>query len=145
MMLGCTLSVVRFAVAILALAVSGCTFPNDMNRKFPDFAVTEQMDVFALDVIPERKICSIEGSNNSKEFIAVLSKRYPHSWHRPARVSLAPSYRIVAGTTEILILKLGIAVSTKTGSRKEMLVHDLRPGEAEEIMRAACKNAKSTE
>jgi hypothetical protein len=117
-----------------------------MNGKFPVFPAAARMDVFALDSIPERKLCSIEGSKNTEEFIAVLSRRYPERWHRPAPVSLAPSYRILVGTTEILILKLGIAIATTTGGGgKEVFVHDLRPGEAEELVRTACESTANTE
>lgn len=146
MIMSRTLYIFKVIVAIFAFSASGCTFPRDINGKFPVFPAAARMDVFALDAIPERKLCSIEGQKNIEEFIAILSGRYPESWHRPAPVSFAPSYRILVGTTEILVLKLGIAIAATTGgSGTEVFVHDLKPGEAEELVRAACKSTKNTE
>jgi hypothetical protein len=117
-----------------------------MDGKFPSVPLASQIDVFALDAIPERRLCSIEGQKNAEEFISALSQRYPDRWHEPKPVSLAPSYRILIGPTEILVLKLGIAISTNaTGSGKEIVVHHLKLGEAEDIVRAACKSAEDAE
>ena len=132
----------RLIAAILALLTSSCTFSKDMSGKFPVFPDAEYIDVFKLDAIPEQKLCTIEGTKNSKEFIASLAKRYPENWREPSPVTLAPSHRMVAGATEILILKQGIAVLVARGGNKKVLVHDFSRGEAEELVRMACKDAR---
>ena len=146
MIISRTVCLASVVAATFAFSVSGCTFARDMNGKFPVLPSAAQIDVFALDAIPEQKLCSIEGKKNAEEFIAGLSRRYPERWHKPKPVSLAPSYRILIGPTEILVLKVGIAISTSTtGSGKEIVVHDLKLGEAEDIVRAACKSTENSE
>ncbi len=128
-------------VAVIALIASGCTFSKDMSGKFPTFPVVAPIDVFKLDAIPEQKLCAISGSKNSREFIDMLSKRYPDGWRKSPHVSLAASYRMKTGATEILILKQGLAISTtKGGNEKSVVVHDLDLNEAEALVRMACED-----
>lgn len=133
---------IKVAAAFLVLMTTGCTSSKDMNGKFPIFPVVAPINIFKLDLIPEQRLCTIEGLKNSKEFITMFSERYPEGWHKASYVSLAPSYRIVTGTTEILILKEGIAILTTGGeNKKRVSVHDFSLGEAETLVSIACESA----
>lgn len=126
--------------AVFLVLVAGCAFSRDMNAKFPVFPMAAKVDVFLLKATPEQKLCSIESPVEVKEFITYISSRYPDNWRRPSGVSLAPSYRVLIGTTEILILKSGMAISIATaGGERRVLVHSLNPGEAEDLILAVCK------
>jgi hypothetical protein len=106
----CIVHASKVVAAIIVLLTSSCTFSKSMSGQFPVFPGAAYIDVFKLDAIPEQKLCTIEGSKNSQGFIASLAKRYPENWRRPSHVAFAPSYRMMAGATEILILKQGIVI-----------------------------------
>jgi hypothetical protein len=69
-----------------------------------------------------------------------MRERFPDGWKSPSRyVSFAPAYRIVLGTTEILVLKHGFVVSfdAPNGGRT-LAARELPVGEAESLARTIC-------
>lgn len=140
---GCIIIVSKALIAVIAFTTSGCTLSKEMNGKFPLFPVVAPIDVFKLGTIPAQKICTISESKSSKEFVVMLSKRYPEGWRKSSHVSLAPSYRILTGTTEILVLKQGIAISVAKGEKERyVVVHGSNEDEAEALVSIACEVAR---
>lgn len=123
------------------LLTCGCTSPSNLSDRFPVFAVVSPIDVYKLNSIPEKKLCTMSDPEVSKVFIAMLLDKYSKGWRKAPHVSLAPSYRIVSGNTEILLLKRGIVISTTNSENKEIvMVHDLHEGEVEVLVNAACES-----
>ncbi|WP_414494778.1 hypothetical protein [Stenotrophomonas maltophilia] len=134
-------AIVYMLMAVGAIAIaSGCTSSTESNEKFPEFPVAESIKVYRLDSMPAKCICATADSGKSRELISMLSRQYPAGWRSAKKVSLAPLYRIVAGDTEILVLRHGLAISMAgTSYRKpSVVVRELKTGEADSIPGIAC-------
>ena len=130
-----------FAASLVIPMLSACKETGEgMQDRFPVFPIVTPITVFKLDVVPAQKLCAIEESKRAVEFVSALSSRYPNEWRAATPfVSLAPSHRVVIGTTELLLLKTGIAISVSDEQKRvHVVVHQLGHGEADELLKLAC-------
>lgn len=130
-------------VAAFLLAMVGCGSARERKEEFPVFPAVAPVNVSSLSGTPEQKLCVLDTDDAAKRLVKDMSERLPHGWTSPSRfVSFAPSYRIALGTTEILLLKGGVIISsTAAHGERTVSAHELASGEAESIVRTICGKA----
>lgn len=124
--------------AALGLLLIGCGLGISEEMKFPPIEVVAPMQIAKVDVFPEQSICVIERASVIEQLIAHWAHDYDRGWKR-SYVSLAPTYRISVGSTEILVLRRGLAVVVETIDGKRVTYgRELPEGIAERIVHEAC-------
>lgn len=96
------------------------------------------MRIEKVDVFPAISVCVIERTSDVARLLAQWAQNYDKGWKR-SYISLAPSYRISVGKTEILVLRRGLAVAIRTFAGEGVAYSfELPEGDAERIVREAC-------
>ncbi len=130
------------AVIILSVFYSGYGCALAIDMKFPEMALSAPMVVSRVDVFPEEKICDVSDPKNVEKFVSYLSGTYPDGWRR-TYVSLATTYRITIGKTEILLLRKGMAIVVHVADDKYVTYgRSYMEGTAENIVRSICPGTR---
>ena len=97
-----------------------------------------------IDGAASRRLCLLEGEQQARSAIQALARQYPHGWRTASRfVDFAPTHIATTGDSRILLLKNGLVIEAHSGAnRTQRVVHSLRDGDAELIVRAICSVAK---
>jgi hypothetical protein len=125
-------------VAICAVT-SVCASCKHEQVAFPIISAASPLEVFNLQTIPPKKICATDSADRATVFFEALKSRYPDGWHTPKKfVSIAESYRILAGETMLTMTEHSLFVHFMMDGKKTILGRTIESGEAHVVISMAC-------
>lgn len=76
--------------------------------------------------------------DESIAFIGELKRIHPSGWRVASRVTFAPKYKVVLGSTEILLLERGVVMITYVDGKRKALFQQGSIDEIEQVVRRGC-------
>lgn len=125
-------------VLMISVCASGCAIGENSESAFPEVRPDGLLRVVGETAQTKGFKCSASSMDESIAFIGELKRIHPSGWRVASRVTFAPKYKVVLGSTEILLLERGVVMITYVDGKRKALFQQGSIDEIEQVVRRVC-------